>query len=262
MSSSSSSIISTVTIPVWYTEFEHNLRNTYTNVKSYTGNLVLSGSSAIAYLLKELNMITELNLMNDHPPKDFDFMYNEKDISYPNIVGFKKSTTELVDSITYNKQNTTSKYNSFDLIYYPNRTPIKYITINNIDILCPNRLLMIYQDKVSGWYGGERNEEFDTKRLKLLEQIINKNPQISTNCITYTQTTENNENNNSNLNRVSNPFNSNMFDSPPSSPVKKQKLNNTTQNYNSPPSTPRGGSYYDKYQKYKNKYIKLRNNLK
>ena len=260
--SSSSSITPIISIPLWYAEFEQNLRNTYSNVKSYTGNLVLTGSSAIAYLLKELNMLSELNLMNDHPPIDFDFMYNNKDISHPNIIGLNKSTKELVPSITYKNQNT-SKYNSFDLIYYPDRTPIKYITINNIDILCPKNLLDIYKEKVSGWYGGERNKEFDTKRLVLLEQIIKKYPNISTNCSIYTpsnnENNENNENNqnngNINLNIPHNPFNDSIFDTPPSSPSssKKQRLNNTP---------PRGGSYCDKYQKYKNKYIKLRDNLK
>ena len=145
--------------PDWYSNFESNLRGIYNNVKESTGNLTLTGSGAIAIILKKLNMIDDLN--NLAKPNDLDFIYVDKDIYHPNIENFTKSTDLLVKSITYTRNNNESYLiKSFDLIFLHSRNTICNINIDGIDVLHPKSLLSEYN-----------GNEFDTTR--------NDNPKIT-----------------------------------------------------------------------------------
>jgi hypothetical protein len=98
----------------WYAQFERELRVTYNLVKIYTVNLVLGGSAAIAYVLNYLEMYDELDQMIP-PPKDFDFMFEDKDIfeipSVSNgIIEFKRTLDHQVSNGTvYELQNREQK---------------------------------------------------------------------------------------------------------------------------------------------------------
>ena len=131
-------------MPDWYNEFDNDLIEIYNKVQTKTGNLVLTGSAAISFLLKNLNMEDKLYSMNK--PNDLDLMYTDSNISHPEIPNFNISTTSLVKSITYNRINDRNVHsiNSFDLIFVPPKENIYYITVNGIDIIHPASLLSEY----------------------------------------------------------------------------------------------------------------------
>ena len=115
--------MSKITLPAWYLPFETKLQQIYTLVRPKIGNLTVGGSAAIAYMLAQLNMMNELNVMI--PPSDLDFMYNNSQISHPNFDNFTKSTESLEKSITY----TDTRGLTFDLIFVSDKSPINKIAL-------------------------------------------------------------------------------------------------------------------------------------
>ena len=159
--------MSKITLPAWYLPFETKLQQIYTLVRPKIGNLTVGGSAAIAYMLAQLNMMNELNVMI--PPSDLDFMYNNSQISHPNFDNFTKSTESLEKSITY----TDTRGLTFDLIFVSDKSPINKIALNGIDILNPKVLRTFYRDNLDG-FDESRNRAKDEQRLGLLNAIISK----------------------------------------------------------------------------------------
>ena len=245
--------------PEWYNNFENELKDIYFNVKKYTDNLTLSGSAAIAVLLHKLKMTHELNTFDI--PNDFDFIYIGKDISHPSIPNFKKSTNNLVKSITYTRNNDVEsfKINSFDLIFISSRGAIYNIMINGMYILHPKSLLSYYENND---FDTSRDQEKDQRKIILLKQILAKITDKEGNYIEgfeFNKFKQDYEDVLSDVSNISHEPSSSSFESP----TKKSKFDS----FSTPVSTPEktGGSinefYKQKYLKYKLKYQNLKKNI-
>jgi hypothetical protein len=250
--------------PDWYNNFYTELKNNYNNVKTYTGNLTLGGSAAIAIILHKLNMISELNTFDK--PNDFDFMYIGKDISHPNIHNFRKSTHSLVKSITYTRINDIDShlFNSFDLIFVSSRGTIHNIKIDDMYILHPLSLLFQYK----GNDFDDRNHEKDERKIALLNKILTKIKDNEGNYIEGFQYQKFILEDDDTIGALSDISNLSYVPSSFSfeSPVKKFKFDILETPVSTPVSTPtKGGSindfYKQKYLKYKFKYLNLKKNI-
>jgi predicted O-methyltransferase YrrM len=254
--------------PEWYNNFNNELKDIYFNVKRYTNNLTLSGSAAIAIILHKLDMTSDLNTFDK--PNDFDFIYIDKDIYHPLIPNFKKSTNNLVKSITYTRNNDVEsfKINSFDLIFIPSRGAIYNIIINGMYVLHPKSLLSYYNandDDTS------RDHEKDQRRILLLNKILAKITDKEGNYIEGFEFNKFKQYPDDVLSDISN-ISQEPLSSTFESPTKKLKFDSDEEASNSF-STPEklenpektGGSinefYKQKYLKYKLKYKNLKKNI-
>jgi hypothetical protein len=254
--------------PDWYFDFETNLRGIYNNLKQSTGNLTLTGSGAIAVILKKLNMIDDLN--NLAKPNDLDFIYIDKNIYHPNVDNFTKSTDLLVKSITYTRNDKeTHLIKSFDLIFNDSKTKICNINIDGIDVLHPKSLLLEYKGnefdttrndnpkiiilkKILEFITKENIKDFECKQFKLdNSKVLSDRTNLPSILFALDDESDVESENNSDKpkNLISNLFGSD--DEPdPQSPSKKFKI---------------GGSinelYKQKYLKYKLKYFNLKKNI-
>jgi hypothetical protein len=162
----------------WYTEFDAQLKEIYTDVNGVYGDegnkIILTGSCIIAYLLKYLNMTTELDTLNiELRPNDVDLLYNseKKIINRPTIGGkynILKESQETEQSATYNLIDNTKYIKSFDITKYGN---IKTFVLDGI------RIIDLYVLRDSFY----RNEDFEDseetkikkgKKRTLINQII------------------------------------------------------------------------------------------
>jgi len=242
--------------PLWYNQFDNEMKFIYNTVKQYTGNLTLTGSAAIAYMLKYLNMNTELNTMTK--PNDLDLLYVDVRIDHPNIPNFTKSTHSPVKSITYTRQtiNDPNSINSFDLMFIPKDDSIYNVSLNGISVLHPKKLLNGYKLDLHDDIDARRNNDEDKKKIDLLEKILLK----INNDATLSQQFECKKFNPNDiyssepsvLSDSSDSLSTNLFSTP-----KKQKTNEFT--------TPTGGFnqdfYKHKYLKYKKKYLDMKKNI-
>ena len=157
-------------IPQWYSQYENEMREIFNVVSNYYPNIVLTGSGAIAYLLKVLDMDDELN---DLKPGDLDFIYKSR-VTEPNpkIIGeYKiKPGQEHESSVTFILNNDTPKYiKSFDVSKTnPN---LKSFNFGGIEIVDLNRLKSDYKPSFET---PEERIEKDKYKMELIDKIIQR----------------------------------------------------------------------------------------
>jgi hypothetical protein len=155
-------------IPEWYPQFENEMREIFFNVSNRYPNVVLTGSGAIAYLLKELGIDDELS---NFKPGDLDLIYKSR-VAEPNpkmIGDYKiKPGQEYESSVTFMLNTSDNKYiKSFDVSKTnPN---IKSFKFNGIEIIDLNRLKSDYKPSFET---PEERIEKDRYKMNLIEKII------------------------------------------------------------------------------------------
>lgn len=157
-------------IPEWYDNFEHELIMLFNTVNNYYPNVVLTGSGAIVYLLKHLEMNDELD---NFMPNDLDFLYKSRIwIKNPTIIeGYKiKQGQENESSVTFilENNNISNFIKSFDISKIDN---IKSFNFNGIEIINLNRLKSDYKPD---FMTDEDRKESDMYKMNLIEKIIRK----------------------------------------------------------------------------------------
>jgi len=157
-------------VPEWYPRYENEMREIFNNVSDRYPNIVLTGSGAIAYLLKVLEIDEELYTLK---PEDLDFIYKSR-VTEPNpkIIGdYKiKQGQENESSVTFILNTTDNKYiKSFDISKTnPN---LKSFNLGGIEIINLNRLKSDY--KPSFETPKERIEK-DKYKIELIDKIIQR----------------------------------------------------------------------------------------
>ena len=128
-------------VPNWYTKFELELNEIYNGVYNHYDTIVLTGSGAIAYLLKYLDMETELDLMesNGINPHDLDFLYvstltknNPDSINQYNINPIQKYKSSV--TFTLNSSDKSNYTKSFDVSKVNQIKSSKILNINVINL--------------------------------------------------------------------------------------------------------------------------------
>jgi hypothetical protein len=155
-------------IPDWYVQFKNELSNIYSLVNSRYGDVVLTGSASITYLLGELGMDDELN---NFKPNDLDFFYKSKYWKpNPETIGnYKiKSGQEAESSITYNLISGDNFIKSFDISKV---SDVKSFNLNGIEIINLNRLK---SDYTPDFTTAEERIEKDKYKIALIDKIIKK----------------------------------------------------------------------------------------
>jgi hypothetical protein len=157
-------------VPVWYPQFENELREIFNDVSNRYPNVVLTGSGAIAYLLKELGMDIELS---NFKPGDLDFIYKSRVAERnPIMIGdYKiKSGQEYESSVSFILDKQLPKYiKSFDVSKTnPN---IKSFKFNGIEIIDLNRLKSDYKPSFET---PEERIDKDRYKMELIDKIIQR----------------------------------------------------------------------------------------
>jgi hypothetical protein len=157
-------------VPEWYSQYENEMREIFNNVSNYYPNIVLTGSGAIAYLLKVLDMDEELNTIK---PGDLDFIYKSRLSEHnPKMIGdYKiKPGQELESSVTFILNNDVSKYiKSFDVSKTnPN---LKSFNFAGIEIINLNRLKSDYKPSFET---PDERIEIDKYKMELIDKIIQR----------------------------------------------------------------------------------------
>ena len=157
--------------PEWYPQFEIELREIFNNVNGTYGNVVLTGSGVIAYLLAELEMYEDFE---NFKPGDLDFLYKAR-VSEPNPMNFGdyKITKgqERASSVTFSLEDKNSpRYvKSFDISKaHPN---LKSFNFKGIEIIDLNRLK---GDYIPSFETPEDRKDADENKMKLIDKIIKK----------------------------------------------------------------------------------------
>jgi hypothetical protein len=228
--------------PKLYNEFINELRLTYNNIKYYTDNLTITGSAAIAILLNDLNMTSDL--YSYKLPVIVDFIYVNNEISYPNIANFTKSTDNLVKLINYkrNDDEDTYKINSFNLIFTPLKESVYNIFVSHLNIIHPQSLLEDYQNK--------ENCQSEINLLNKILSIIKIKDNKYINGFEYVKFNNNSEiidsNHDNNLNSDSSSFKE------PVTNIESSNLSKQSGGFTN-------DFYKHKYFKYKIRYLLLKN---
>ena len=157
-------------VPEWYPRYENEMREIFNNVSNRYPNIVLTGSGAIAYLLKVLEMDEELI---NFKPGDLDFIYKSRVTeSNPKMIGdYKiKPGQEYESSVTFILNNDTPKYiKSFDVSKTnPNLKSFNFAGIEIIDL---NRLKSDYKPSFET---PEERIEKDKYKMELIDKIIQR----------------------------------------------------------------------------------------
>ena len=157
-------------VPEWYPRYENEMREIFNNVSNYYPNIVLTGSGAIAYLLKVLEMDDELNTLK---PGDLDFIYKSRVTEHnPKMISdYKiKPGQEYESSVTFILNTSDNKYiKSFDVSKTnPN---LKSFNLGGIEIIDLNRLKSDYKPSFET---SEERIEKDKYKMKLIEKIIQR----------------------------------------------------------------------------------------
>lgn len=172
----------------WYPAFESELFSTYRAVKEYTANLVLTGSSAIAYVLNYLKMYDELNML-EPAPRDFDFVFEASQI--PNLGKINDDTTvfkrqseyQITKGCEYKDINNQKR--PFELIFERNTTlrpRVRSVNINGIDIINLQVLRGFYDDNFDSPKNLNRKNLLDKIILKIeSDEILRQKFKFSTN---------------------------------------------------------------------------------
>ena len=168
-------------LPEWYEKFSNDLNQIYRGIKMYyttQSEPVLTGSGAIAYLLRNLNMLEDLDGLdkNDINPHDLDFLYisrtglqNPHSIASYQINPMQQRETSVTFSLPSSEPSFTTKYiKSFDVSKVEK---IKSFELGGIQIINLNSLKSFY---ISDQFDDEGRKEKDTYKKALIEKIITK----------------------------------------------------------------------------------------
>jgi len=154
--------------PTWYATFDQELKNIYPLVNGSYGDVVLTGSGVIAFLLKKLNMNKQLDdlELNDLNPHDLDFLYvsrlgarNPDTLGDYNLNQAQKSAS----SVTFKLQDgIPDRYiQSFDVTKIPN---VKSFDLDGLQIINLNTL--------KGFYRPEHGDNDAFKEKKLAKNLL------------------------------------------------------------------------------------------
>lgn len=161
-------------IPEWYDKFESELYEIYNSINNNYPDVILTGSGAIAYLLKQLEMEDELE---NFKPGDLDLIYRSRTrVLNPTTIRTTfgnyeiKSGQENESSVTFisNDKNSSNFIKSFDVSKVPD---VKSFSLNGIEIINLNRLKFDY---VPDFTTEEERKEKDLYKISLIEKIIYK----------------------------------------------------------------------------------------
>ena len=156
------------TIPEWYERFEYDLNQIFRALNNNYPNVVLTGSGAIVYLLKNLEMYDELNT---YIPNDLDFLYKSRTPAKNKsiILNYKiKAGQENESSVTYNLMTGDNFIRSFDISIIPD---VNSFNLNGIEIINLNRLKSDYRPDLMT---PEERIEKDKYKIELINKIITK----------------------------------------------------------------------------------------
>lgn len=159
-------------VPEWYPQFEIELREIFNNVNGYYGNVVLTGSGVIAFLLAELEMYEEFE---NFKPGDLDFLYKARvfESNRMNFGDYKiKKGQEQESSVTFSLEDVNSpRYvKSFDISKaHPN---LKSFNFKGIEIINLNGLKRDYIP--SSFETPEDRKDADENKINLIDKIIKK----------------------------------------------------------------------------------------
>ncbi len=157
-------------IPVWYNQFENELKELFTSVSNNYPEVFLTGSGMIAYLLKKLEMYDELE---NFIPNDLDFYYKSK-MSKPNvrtINDYKIKPNQITESsVTFLLDSDKPNFiKSFDISKTsPNA---KSFNLDNVEL---NNLNNLKSDYKIDFGTPEERIEKDKYKIKLIDKIIQK----------------------------------------------------------------------------------------
>lgn len=158
-------------VPEWYPQFEIELREIFNNVNGTYGNVVLTGSGVIAFLLAELEMYEEFE---NFKPRDLDFLYKAR-VSAQNPINFGDykitKDQEQESSVTFSleDENSPRYVKSFDISKaHPN---LKSFNFKGIEIIDLNRLKGDYKPSFET---PEDRKDADENKMKLIDKIIKK----------------------------------------------------------------------------------------
>jgi hypothetical protein len=211
-----------------YRKFKDELHLIYTSVNGYyynnDNNIVLTGSGAIAFILKQLGMDDDINSLSndDINPHDLDFLYISPKMTLnnpDNILDYVINPSQKIESsVTFSLPESSPSYGqryikSFDI---SKASRVKCFELDGIHIINLKVLKEDYIDNI--------RSDKDTLKINLLDKIINtineKKLQES-----YGLGIQK-----SNVREISVLRNNNLFDSPP-------KLNYNDFDFSSPSSS-------------------------
>jgi hypothetical protein len=159
-------------VPDWYDEFQSHLEETYSIVGGITDNFMLTGGSAVAYLLYHGNFH---DLLNDlHKPGDTDFLYVAKSsVENKTISSYTRKEAVSGSSVKYIHKNNELMYDNTDIVKSFDLTKvqsIKFITLNNIRVVSPNVLLRTYTEYIPD--NGDSNYDKVLNKINILNKLI------------------------------------------------------------------------------------------
>jgi hypothetical protein len=150
--------------PLWYVEFEKSLIEIDDIMKNNNQQHILTGTSAIAYILNELGL-TEL-LDSFEYPNDIDYLYDTQNgvLNVPQFGEFVRDENFNIETdkkICYKRlDNGVKRINIVDFtgVYH-----IKHSQIGNFDVVNVNTLYNMYLFC---------NKEKNIERIKILQKIL------------------------------------------------------------------------------------------
>lgn len=154
-------------IPAWFQFLQIDLQHILQNLPY--NNVILTGSAAIAYVVKKLGMGEELNQMV--PPNDIDFLYISKfAVTNPdNICEYTLNDRQKDESsVTFSNITDSRFFNRFDI---SKETKCKFFSIDGINIINLYSLKLIYQP---GFETPEDRIEKDLVKCQIIQRIIDK----------------------------------------------------------------------------------------
>ena len=134
--------------------------------KQYLDNWALTGSAAIVFLLYKYNLLNYYNLI----PSDIDILTSSNDLLIlKNLGKFNKVQNTLEKSATFLRSNISidNVINQIDITITPT---IKYITIDDINIINPKLILKDYEDYIKDPH---RDIIKDQTKINILKRFIN-----------------------------------------------------------------------------------------
>jgi len=134
--------------------------------KQYLDNWALTGSAAIVFLLYKYNLLKYYNLI----PSDIDILTSSNDLLIlKNLGKFNKVQNTLEKSATFLRSNISidNVINQIDITITPT---IKYITIDDINIINPKLILKDYEDYIKDPH---RDIIKDQTKINILKRFIN-----------------------------------------------------------------------------------------
>lgn len=154
----------------WYNKFDNDFRKIYKQIENVYPKIVLTGSGAIAYVLKYLGMEEDLKKF---VPSDADFLYLSKFVAKnPTEIGeYHINPKQIAESsVTFNYEGNDMNVfiKKFDVSKINN---VKYFNLNGINVIDLKTLKSFYVPDI---LTDEDRLEKDKIKLEIIDKIINK----------------------------------------------------------------------------------------